>query len=546
MINFMVQKNTLTPPPAHQSLWTITLFPILIVAFFMLARYMLGYAPSWYVGRDALCGLGISLIVLRLFHTRGLLVYLSLWLILALGYGVVGLSYGEPDANAIAALINTNPQEAGEYLSLLPDSVPRFYTALIVLSGLIFWHSRRCRWEAYRTKRWVVAGIVLIFAITGASVIRSTIKGTLGLTTFRINEVVLYKDVSRAWQAAKTMDPSKTIFNRTPSWKFHMSSDGAMCDTCVLVMGESVRRDFMGAYGAPWNNTPWMSAAQGRLWTNFHAASFATVPSLSEELYAPHGVEAPEYANNVITLASMAGYETGWISNQHRRGGDDSPVSMVASYADYIYFTEDDPTALSSDEALIEPLKTRLKADGKKRFIVVHLWGSHPTACNRTGGEYTEYFESKEMSCYIESLRRTDRLVARIEELVRTQSKGAWSLIYTADHGLGIKNTRDGWAPKHTHDVADAFEPPLIMTGTAVSRRENVTAERSGRYFSLFLAQWLGIVPEGVRAPACDWLGNSACEDQQNVKTGNGEWVPISSLPHLSLEEFREKHHTKE
>lgn len=570
-----------------QRLWKgikASVFPLLLVLYFLLVRYMLGYAPSGYVVRDALSGMAIALIVLKLFRTTGLRLYLGLWLLLALGYGAVGLTYGVADKNAVVALLSTNPSEAKEFLLLMPTQVYVLYGVVLVFYALLFWMSGtrerglmdragRIGWlDGYRRGGWTLAAVVLLVSITGASVIRAAMKDTIGWHMVRVNEVVLVRDVGRAVMGIRDEDRERSIFARTPHWQVEPLATLTLpaCDTCVVVMGESVREDFLGAFGAPWKNTPWMSAQPGLKLTHFLSASFATVPSLSVELYAPHPEGRAPFADNVMTLAKAGGYHTAWLSNQDKRGGDDSPVSMVASFADYVYFTEDNPTGGRADEALLTPLKDYLAQGkpGEKRFIFLHLYGSHPVACNRTGGKYTEWFMSEELSCYIETIRRTDALLKAVADLVRenaTANHGRWGLLYTADHGLRFMETSEGWALKHRGDFQDVFRVPFFMTGSgwedAVNAKsakgakgaagkttpgETITVPRSGRYFSLMVADWLGLKATGpFEAPVCAWFKEETCSGQTTVRRAYEPFVDIQTFEAYSLSDFMREHPAK-
>lgn len=50
--------------------------------------------------------------------------------------------------------------------------------------------------------------------------------------------------------------------------------------TYVVVIGESARRDALGAFGGHWNNTPFASSVNGALFTDYVAASGSTQKSL--------------------------------------------------------------------------------------------------------------------------------------------------------------------------------------------------------------------------------------------------------------------------
>lgn len=108
--------------------------------------------------------------------------------------------------------------------------------------------------------------------------------------------------------------------------------------------------------------------------------------SLTNTLARSRG-NAAELNNNIVTLASRAGFETWWISNQGRKGHFDSPVALIGESADHPYFTKSassDDWAYSPDEQLLPQLDAALKQRDGKKFIVLHLMGSHPQACVRT------------------------------------------------------------------------------------------------------------------------------------------------------------------
>ena len=540
-----------------------SLFPPTIVLFFLLVRYMLGYSPSWAVVRDALCGFAIAIFVLKLFNAWGLRIYLGIWALLALGYGAVGLTYGAVDKNAIVALMTTNPEEAREFLVLIPRFVFGFYGAVIVLYALLWWWSgikRKGfpdkvgtirRLDPYRKGRWVAIALGILVVVNGASVVRALIKNMPGLHIWRINEVVLARDVARSYFDIKEDDKQRSIFAKTVHWNVAPLKTPVLpeCDTCVLVMGESVRADFMGAFGAPWKNTPWMSAQPGIKMTDFLSPGYATVPSLVVELFAPNPKGVAPFGDNLITLAKKGGFETAWFSNQKKRSADDSLITVVSTFADHTYFTEDDPTVLRSDEALLAPIANYVKEGktGTKRFIFVHLYGSHPIACNRTGGKYTEWFESEELSCYIESIRRTDTLLKNLAEALNdSPTAGNWSILYTSDHGLHFMETGEGWVLKHAGELQDSFKVPFFVTGSNWKTASVVPEQRSGRYFSLMVAEWLGLKASGpFKAPVCNWYKAEVCEDQNQVRIGYKAFQPIENLKSYSVTDFIRDHPQK-
>lgn len=524
------------------SLLTTVVTVVGMYLFWIIVRKFLGYPITAYVLRDALSGLCITLLLLAFVGKKWVGLYLTLWGIPSLLYGFVGLTYGMPDKNALVALFNTDFHETSEYLKLIPPTVYMAYGAVIIFIGALFLSMRRADWSFLKKRRVWIALLVLLFLISGASMLKSYKRhGSIQITDWRISEVVLFKDLKAAFNSITEEDKKRSLFDRSTHWRVRpISGSSKGCDVCILVMGESARRDFMQAYGAPWKDTPWMSQTPGLKFDNFVSASSATAPSLSVELYAPDTKGMAPWGDNIISLANLAGYRTEWISNQNKGGAVDSPVSQAASFADKVVFkTESVNVTKLPDDAMLPDIATALDNKGKV-FVFVHLMGSHPMACNRTKGEYDDYFLSKELSCYIKSLKNTDEFLRKVAKLAQDSANGrSWSLMYTSDHALDFTKTSEGWAMKHMAERQNSFQVPLFITGSGYQEKVEIEALRSGRYFSLLVAQWMGLKAEGKEpAPECDWLSNEACPDQNKVRAWYGPFFPIESLPDYPLSDF--------
>lgn len=77
----------------------------------------------------------------------------------------------------------------------------------------------------------------------------------------------------------------------------------------VVVIGESARRDALGAFGGHWDNTPFASSVNGYLFNNYIAASGSTQKSLGLTLNRVVDGK-PQYQDNFVTLANRAGFQT--------------------------------------------------------------------------------------------------------------------------------------------------------------------------------------------------------------------------------------------
>ena len=515
-------------------------FWVLLVLFFATTQIMLG---NYFGPRET----GISIILFILLYRWKKWIgytFLGVTFSCALLYGFVGLTYGHLDKNAVDALLFTNHEEAWEYASSVPVSVLAWYGALIVFSLGIIGYLRRHPFFLQKTgPGTVMACLALLLALSSSTYLKNLSRGIPShWWDLKSTEIHFTHSVYSAVRSSSQGQSKYSIFNRHADWQ---ASSEEGINTYVLILGESARRDFFGAYGAPWTNTPWLSQENGILFQNYLSASAGTAPSLSRQLYLRSEEADFNPAYNLITLAKSAGFHTVWISAQGERGGADSPISVVAKMADKYTFIADNLNPLNkvikkTDEDLLEPFQEALAHPGKK-LIVLHLLGSHPQACRRTDDRYTEFFRSEELSCYIESLRNTDRLAQSVTDALKQEEKlhgRQWRLLFTADHGLDFTTDQNGWCLKHMDKRQGSYEVPMFITGSDYHDRQTVEAFRSGIDFLPFAASWMKITSDKLPDNDCQWLQDSVCRNQDYVFRYSGEKVRFHDLPKFDLNTF--------
>ncbi|MDU5696139.1 MAG: sulfatase-like hydrolase/transferase, partial [Haemophilus parainfluenzae] len=156
----------------------------------------------------------------------------------------------------------------------------------------------------------------------------------------------------------------------------------------VIILGESARKDYLHAYGYPVNDTPFMSSVNGTLIDGMTSAGTNTVASLRLMLTLPDKEKwEPNYDLSLVDLIKSAGLKTYWLSNQGFLGEYDTPVASLASKSDETIFLKKGGSFNStnySDFDLIPKFAQVLEDPTQgKRFIVLHIYGSHPLACDR-------------------------------------------------------------------------------------------------------------------------------------------------------------------
>lgn len=82
----------------------------------------------------------------------------------------------------------------------------------------------------------------------------------------------------------------------------------------MVVIGESARRDALGAFGGHWDNTPFASSVNGLIFADYIAASGSTQKSLGLTLNRVVDGK-PQFQDNFVT-SQIARASRPWFSNR--------------------------------------------------------------------------------------------------------------------------------------------------------------------------------------------------------------------------------------
>nr|EKX9133564.1 phosphoethanolamine transferase [Proteus mirabilis] len=196
-----------------------------------------------------------------------------------------------------------------------------------------------------------------------------------------------FRNIITSGQKVKEELVKLNSFDKENRWGNTRLTNNSKYDDYILVIGESARKDYHHAYGYPINNTPFMSASNGVLVDGFTSAGTNTIASLRLMLTKPNLKKwEPDYSLNLIDLVKNSGIKTYWISNQGYFGKFDTPISAIANKSDVKIFMKSGTynSYNISDFELIPRFDKIIFGKSKtKRFIVIHLYGSHPMACDR-------------------------------------------------------------------------------------------------------------------------------------------------------------------
>ncbi|MDG2943524.1 phosphoethanolamine transferase [Exercitatus varius] len=403
-------------------------------------------------------------------------------------YLPVGLSFGSPKYQHMMSFLATDSSEASEFLSLIP--LKNYLYAVIVFLSIFV--------------------IRKIFILRKINLLRNRtflIASTCFVFWHLIPFDFFHKSFSEYKKVQADLDMLKAATQKSEWGKSTL--ENSQYDDYVLVIGESVRTDYMHAYGYPIPNTPFMSNSKGTLVNGLFASGGYTIGSLRFMLTkADKKNWKHNYGLDIVSMANSAGIETHWLSNQGFIGRFDTPITAIANKSQYKYFVNSVAShdKIESDFKLLPHISKSLqKSSNKKRFFIIHIYGSHPNSCNRIS-DFKKIISDKDinpkyhyLNCYISSIAKTDKFLNEIFNILeenKKQTNRKFSLIYFSDHGLGYKNTAKQIIlsndPGSSRDLG-YYSVPLFKISDDDTERHEYTSFKSGLNFTEGVANWIGI-----------------------------------------------------
>ncbi|MCC7331030.1 MAG: sulfatase-like hydrolase/transferase [Flavobacteriales bacterium] len=259
-------------------------------------------------------------------------------------------------------------------------------------------------------------------------------------------------------------------------------------ETFVLVIGESTARGHLELYNYYRKTTPNLQKMKNDLvvFQDVISPHTHTIPCL-EKMLTLGNYENPDkkFEGSIIDILKESGFKTYWISNQIPVGIYETMTTTFAKSCDEVYFTNlgDEKDQLSYDEKVFPFLDKSLKENQTKKFIIIHLLGTHVQYQNRYPKEYDVFKDTpnskyhsneiyKTINYYDNAVLYNDYIVSTIIEKVKsaTQNRKA-SLIYLSDHGEDVYETVD----MAGHSEAISSNPMYIIPFVFWSNNTNQT-----------------------------------------------------------------------
>ena len=458
----------------------ICFFALYVVLLCVASRFLLDGLGS-HPEKSAVLALTIAYIFLCSSKVTFLLT-LAVSTILSL-YVPVGFEYGSPNFQAVSSLFATDLRESLEFLGQIPFKAYCKGIAIPVLISIAFFIAQKSEIKPWRNKTLVIISVLGLVILVQPTNFFSKLDSSL--TEVEKEKIKLETLITKNdWGKSNYLGGPKDY---------------------VLVIGESVRRDYMHLYGYPVENTPFLDSVPATVVNGLTAGGNYTIGSLRLMLTKPNKkIWQPNYSLNFVDLANSAGFKTIWLSNQGYIGRYDTPITAIANCADEKTFSVKSSYENSkhSDMVLLKDLSTKLTQEigTQPRLFVLHTLGSHPNACERIKGMRNPYkVRDKKFSniaCYISSIKYTDKFLEKLYHLMQKNSQLShrpFSILYFSDHGLTHK-TIDGIIQVNNNSISKRhYNIPLVLIESNSKTRNVLTAQKSGLNFTEGLATWLDI-----------------------------------------------------
>ncbi len=377
---------------------------------------------------------------------------------------------GPLSTTSLLVIANTNLDESIDFIQLKSGM-----GLLIVLPYIwIFIRALRSTISYQKTKHLTrISLLVLTFSLLfiGENILhhrffRKGVPHTVKVARQLVNQIQTYRDF------LKKVRPKK------------VQATSALPEPCtlVLVIGESANRNHMSLYGYSRKTTPRLDKRRDIAVFTDAVAPYSNTMSSVLAMLSSSNLDNRQPVNrtvDIIDVLHSAGFKTFWLSNQPPVGVWDNMVSAMGRKSDVVRFINTSSSSsfeatnqAAYDENLLVPLQKALGDTAGKKFIVLHLMGSHTAYAKRYPGAFSHFsgHNSKAhlIAQYDNSILYNDYVVDRVFSVLSgyaARHPGEEVLaMYLSDHGENVYDEGD----RVGHDYSGVLprcnvEIPLLL-----------------------------------------------------------------------------------
>jgi lipid A ethanolaminephosphotransferase len=391
------------------------------------------------------------------------------------------LEYGAViDETMLRNVFETDWREAGD---LLTAKLVLFVAVLGVLPALLVWY-----WPIAPTpslggffRRAGLAGTAVAVAVTAVMTFYEDVSTIarqhrlLRMSLVPSNLVIALAREFRHPSANSPLQPFARDARRGPSWTSRQRKT-----VTVLVIGETARAQNFSLNGYAKNTNPELSKIPN-LVSFSNATSCGTGTAISVPcIFSGSGRDdfdrgASAARENLLDILQRTGFSVSWRDNQAGCKGVCARVPSEQTMTLKPPGLCEDGACM--DEALLYRLGEKIRASGQDAVVVLHMVGSHGPAYYRRSPADLQVFQpacatnrlshcmpEEVTNAYDNSLRYTDRVLARLIALLEAIPDRDAAMLYVSDHGESL-----GERGLYLHGTPYAFAPaeqthvPLLL-----------------------------------------------------------------------------------
>jgi len=455
-------------------------------------------------------------------------------------------------ASVVIAILFTNFNEASEFVVGIPTHIYLSEIAIITFGFLFIKYRKHFIFNAKLNVFLLIImafyGVWFGFVKTYQQQLKHDELG-IGISSYLVKSRNLvigsfaksYLAVSEAVEVIRLYEDVK---NKAANWR--PVKVNPKFNTYVVVIGESARKDAHQIYGFRIKNTPFLASTPHIQFNDYISPGSHTVESLSNMFLLGNFKDNNNAGDNVLSLAKAAEFETYFFSNQNNIGIFDSLIGGIGSTAHHSFFFNKSSKGerYQKDDVLLPLIQEAVNdKTAKNKVIFVHLMGSHSDFCARTFGEYDEFVLNANLSCYVQSIKQTDKLLGDIYQLLKHDKETknhSFSLIYFSDHGLSF-NKKIGINDKGNNlvhgDHKVNYRVPFVILGSDITANRFITPRRTGMHFMDFFADWLGIEDKLINKK-CNFVSDEECINPNDLVLSGNKIGDYSKLPEEEINYF--------
>jgi heptose-I-phosphate ethanolaminephosphotransferase len=418
--------------------------------------------------------------------------FLLLFIPAFLDFGHIFLYQGRITESIFFIIFDTNPSESFEYLEsnisfeLVSSCLAYTFISLYFLKKILKIEKNVFKWGKFQYfSVWILFPFIVKLGISNFSM-NDTLEAYRRGNHF-ISMIYFHQGYLEQMKRFKSFASNQNL-----NLDISRNGDVPEKEIYFLILGESTTSTKMQVYGYTRENTPRLKELNDSNEIHIFRDVVSSDPpgtmaNLKKVLtLANTERETSELLGiNIINIMKAAGFKTYWVSNQLILGNHDTTTTVFAKQAARTSFTNT-TNSISYDKKVLPIIKDYLNEDVDKKFIVIHLIGTHMKYRNRFPSEFEKFvsdeginkrdFHNKKKIKYINDYDNAiyyhDYILGEIFNIIKENTNSSKG-IYLSDHGEEVYDLKNLHGHPFTVNTINMYKIPFFIWGIDQADAEN-------------------------------------------------------------------------